>query len=713
MKSTIDELRSAIAVDSQRGSSVDLTIIGFIDRFNEAIVRARLDKVLSMLEFPKIYERYDDISQARFRTFKWLLDESIPLDGTKSSSGRSNTDLHSLSPQLYMKQREEASRLLKHWLRDEGGIFHLYGKPGSGKSVLMKYLREQPQLLEHLKVWAGTSQVALGTFFIWAPGTPSQKRFPGLLRGLLHSLLSNAHELAPIAFPDLWKCTISQHQTQAFLSFTDVQRAFENVLEYTINSSSHKIVLLLDGLDEFDDNQTDLVQTLFQWVERFPLSLKIVVSSREVNIFDQAFNRCPRLRLHEVTMHDIDLLISGRLDHIPEFLQLASPERLIVKARIAHKAEGVFLWVSLVLRVVMDGLLSGDSLSDLLQKLDECPPELEQLFSHLLASIHKSDRIWAFRAVSVAQFLQEISPTFYLLRCIPLGMWSFLGDYSKDQESALKMPVRMFSWEEVPRRRKIARKMIYGRCKGFLEVVKSPAIYGLEPPHEVCAVKLIHRTISEFFRKPEIRDMMQPYIAGFNIPDCQLQTFLAMIKDPASIEFYITCSDEWYGMLPSWLWHYLQHLLLLLVSSDSYDPFRIFRALHALGPIMRQRYLEAGKYFPLEPIPHHEWDSLGLLIASGVHLYEFLDWKLTQEPSMLARLPSYYKELLPRLVFPGAFSAHRVLDRIHPDEPDTRLVRMLSRLLAEGHDWNKPMNDWNSYGSNGSVENSDDKQSSL
>jgi hypothetical protein len=51
---------------------------------------------------------------------------------------------------------------------------------------------------------------------------------------------------------------------------------------------------------------------------------------------------------------------------------------------IAEKASGVFLWVVVVVRSLLEGLGDGDRLSDLQKRLDALPPELDDLFKRIL-----------------------------------------------------------------------------------------------------------------------------------------------------------------------------------------------------------------------------------------------------------------------------------------------------------------------------------------
>ena len=52
---------------------------------------------------------------------------------------------------------------------------------------------------------------------------------------------------------------------------------------------------------------------------------------------------------------------------------------------IIRKAEGVFLWVRIVVRSLLTGLQNGDELSDIQHRVDELPEGLEHLYMHMFA----------------------------------------------------------------------------------------------------------------------------------------------------------------------------------------------------------------------------------------------------------------------------------------------------------------------------------------
>jgi ABC-type multidrug transport system ATPase subunit len=80
------------------------------------------------------------------------------------------------------------------WLTHGNGIYWINGKAGSGKSTLMRYIYDNTQTSLLLNKWVDTSGEPLRAgFFFWKSGLPEQASQIGLLRSLLHTLLSKKH----------------------------------------------------------------------------------------------------------------------------------------------------------------------------------------------------------------------------------------------------------------------------------------------------------------------------------------------------------------------------------------------------------------------------------------------------------------------------------------------------------------------------------------
>ena len=76
-------------------------------------------------------------------------------------------------------------------------IFWVSGKPGSGKSTLMKLAFQARKTRELLQTGCSTRPI-LAAFFFYDRGSPFQKSMEGFLYELLYQILREAKELMPV-----------------------------------------------------------------------------------------------------------------------------------------------------------------------------------------------------------------------------------------------------------------------------------------------------------------------------------------------------------------------------------------------------------------------------------------------------------------------------------------------------------------------------------
>lgn len=122
-----------------------------LDSVNEGLSEAakkKLDKsctelLLHSLNFQQQQDRYSTIEKPHSRTFSWIFQDNSHLE----------------TPWYNFVQ----------WLRSDSGRDHLYwvaGKPGSGKSTLMRFLYDDRRTHEILQQWAtGRKLVTASCFF--------------------------------------------------------------------------------------------------------------------------------------------------------------------------------------------------------------------------------------------------------------------------------------------------------------------------------------------------------------------------------------------------------------------------------------------------------------------------------------------------------------------------------------------------------------------
>jgi hypothetical protein len=483
--------------------------------------------------------RFLEVAKAHAATFEWLL-----LDPRRKEELTMirKTEFGALNHKAYQNQptpappplresgdrfKHEANLAFNNWLRSGNGIFHISGKPGAGKSTLMKFICQSPKTQEYLGDWCGNDQLIFAKVFFWRQGQEDQKNLAGLTRSLLSQVLTACPELISVAFPRQW----AETSKKAFIiqiEQGDVQEAFDRLLCDADSFKGRKFAFFVDGLDEYSGRHIDLVDKLMTWTSQHPANLKVCVASREWNEFMVGFSECPKLRIHHCTEQDITRYINDKFDGLCRHLtQFSAGDMKGLASEIVEKAEGVFVWVRLVLNAVEDGVLNGDGIPDLRVKVKTFPNELNALYQHLFDSIPESYRSKAFEALTLTRF-------WCWKKAIPLLQYWFLNEVIADPDFAMNMAIR----DDQPDRDmliQITRRQIYGRCKGFLEVCSSRIWGGPEDG----VVTFMHSTVLEFLDSPHIKLTIDHTIGHVDFFYRTCQTFLATLKYGCPIEYYI------------------------------------------------------------------------------------------------------------------------------------------------------------------------------
>ena len=151
--------------------------------------------ILDSLRFAELHDQYDKITVAHKETFKWIFDDPGP----------------GCMP----------------WLRGSQKIYWIRGKPGSGKSTLMKLLLDDPRTSAAFQSGTPLKQAEVA-FFFHDRGTPLQKSLIGLLRGLLYQILEQYDELVLKVLPMYTKSKMKGGST-LWSSEGELQRAIKAI----------------------------------------------------------------------------------------------------------------------------------------------------------------------------------------------------------------------------------------------------------------------------------------------------------------------------------------------------------------------------------------------------------------------------------------------------------------------------------------------------
>jgi hypothetical protein len=221
-----------------------------------------------------------------------------------------------------------------------------------------------------------------------------------------------------------------------------------------------KLFFMIDGLDEFDGNTKEVIDLVLGLAKHS--HIKICVASRPWLVFADAFEDRPSLRLEQLTRDDIRKYIARFFANNKHYTRLSNLEPVKASSLIndlTEKSKGVFLWVYLVVRSLLDGLSNADRLSDLVARSLALPPDLEELYAKMLSSLDVDYFKHACQLFRLMMHYHE-RPTLIDL---------YFAD-TEEEDSALRDSIQSLAPDEIADRLETMHRRLNSRCKGFLEL---------------------------------------------------------------------------------------------------------------------------------------------------------------------------------------------------------------------------------------------------
>ena len=452
--------------------------------FSEAQKLEREIKTIQSLQFEALEARHSRIAEANQGTFEWILEPH-------NETGTGFID----------------------WTSSSHGLYWITGKPGSGKSTLMKYLSHNAYIRQAICAWAGSKTAYIASFYFWNPGTDMQKSQQGLLQTLLYHILRQSPGLVPQLIPDRWSNPWLQQQSW---TLSELMKAFANLKSLDLDSRSIRFVFFIDGLDEYEGDHYDIISVINNLITA---DIKICVSSRPWNVFEEEYgdNIGFKIQIHEHTRPDITRFIQDQLEEDNRFIELKKkdPSYQDLVLEITDRANGVFLWVFLVIRSLRRGLSNADTINDFKRRLRVLPTDLKAYFKYMLDSVEE-----VYRKEAARIYLMCLATP----RPLSVTTISFFDQDTPDY--SLQQPVEIWKPIAIDHDGDVVKKRIKARCPDLLEVVPNSSGQHLSK----YLVDFLHRTARDFLETEDIRKLLLSLAESFDADTYLCQAYIMNLK---------------------------------------------------------------------------------------------------------------------------------------------------------------------------------------
>ncbi|CAF9907440.1 MAG: hypothetical protein GOMPHAMPRED_005107 [Gomphillus americanus] len=301
--------------------------------------------------------------------------------------------------------------IYKAWLDDSRSVEHhgllwIKGKPGAGKSTIMKVaLSSQP------------SDVVVISHFFNARGSAIEKSTIGMYRALILQLfqripiLQNSIDFR--ALPDRFEDW----------SLVVLQDLFVRTMKSVGNQT--RLFCFVDALDEVEEDDIRDMLGSFTELGRFTshnqLQFRVCFSSRYYPEISVRFGLEIRLDIVHAHLNDIKTYIDAEL-LIRQTNERQAADLQEIKDLLLSKSSGIFLWVVLVVRILRKEYDSG-RIAGMRKKLLVLPTGLKELFRDVALKDPENN----------AEFLLSLQLILHVFR--PLGVDEYFYAMQHDQDT--------------------------------------------------------------------------------------------------------------------------------------------------------------------------------------------------------------------------------------------------------------------------------------
>lgn len=312
------------------------------------IVNLMILDYLQHLSFTEMDDRFNDITKPSSTTCTWLLEHEI----------------YSL------------------WLTKTPNLLRIKGKPGSGKSILMRFAVEAKSCAR-----STSKKPIVARYFFHARGTESQKTSSGMYRSLLHQILLQTPSLRP-DFRRFFREKTRTRQTCNW-HINELQQLLTDNIKQAIQDNP--VFIYIDALDECDSKEEKALTNYLQNLT-MQTSVKICFSCRHYpNI--RLSTKFSEICVEAENMKDIARYIETTFENscwndVQGFNLINVQE---IKKDILNRSSEIFLWVYLIFMIIDKLIRKSTPWRVIQKKIREVPQGLTELYTYILASLDEED----------------------------------------------------------------------------------------------------------------------------------------------------------------------------------------------------------------------------------------------------------------------------------------------------------------------------------
>lgn len=398
----------------------------------------------------------DDVAQAPMEAiFEGLIDQ---LRFDEMENRLNNLRLaHSTTCRWFLQKQAYIDWLDPAQLSHHHCFLWIKGKPGVGKSILMKFLF----LHAKEKLEPGNDTVVI-SFFFNARGSDLEKSPLGLYRALLLDLLERALNINRVIghLSNRTRLSIMKQGWPLELLKDTIKNSISLLLQH------QRLIIFVDALDECDEVQIEDMISFFKDLSaHFSESqhcLHICFSSRHY----------PTIRVTK----GIEVILENENDHLADIaafvnanLEVNDPEQAPAVAReIVAKSAGIFLWAALVVPILNREYAAG-RIYAVQRRLNEIPEKLNGLFQIILTRDGQN----------LQEFRLAIQWTLFASSPLQLEEYYYAMALGSGENISTKWIRENISQDDM-------RRFVSSSSKGLIETTKSQT------------VQFIHESVRDF-----------------------------------------------------------------------------------------------------------------------------------------------------------------------------------------------------------------------